>query len=282
MLLGCNIQYWWTSSFHYSLAHAPLVPTNFLASGALTWYVFLTLLLLVTSSQAQCSAHVHPMRGVLTNCFFVSAILCLRSGCHKHILLCLVWLYSWLFCVRCSLCICGILPHYSFLWCTGDMSFACEYPFQDPFSDISSRDPLHPSRSCWRCLPMCIKKSPSSFPSCLRPWTDFTLARQRHPQLCQNRWCPTTTNLRMHYLLSHSSQRWQTKWIWNWKSAMLSASYSEQTTLLCALACSCFFVMTYSTVFVRCQCYITDGEYDWCHSSCDVLKHCIYTAGGSI
>ena len=128
MLLGCDIQY-----FHYSLAHAPLVPTYFLASGAMTWYVFLTLLLLVTSSQAQRSARVHPARGALTNCSFASAILCLRSGCHKHILLCLAWLYSRLFCVGCSLRICGILPRYSFLRCAGDVSFACEStPFKTP------------------------------------------------------------------------------------------------------------------------------------------------------
>ena len=46
------------------------------------------------------------------------------------------------------------------------------------------------------------------------------------------------------------------------KSATLSASYSERTTPLRALACSCFFVTTYSTVIARCQCYLTDGEYD--------------------
>ena len=112
-------------------------------------YVFLTLLLLVTSSQAQHSAHVHPMQGALTNCSFVSAILYLCSRCYKHILLCLAGYTHGSFVLECSLCICGILLCYSFLWCAGDVSFTCKStPFKTPFSDISSRDPFHPSNLC--------------------------------------------------------------------------------------------------------------------------------------
>ena len=117
------------------------MPTYFLASRAMTWYVFLTLLLLVTSSQAQRSAHVHPVQGALTNCSFVSTILCLCSRCHnKHILLCLAWLYSRLFCVECSLCICCILLCYTFLWCAGDMSFECESTLSTPPSATSVQE----------------------------------------------------------------------------------------------------------------------------------------------
>ena len=55
---------------HTRTAHALLVPTYFLASGAMTWYVFLTLLLLVTSSQAQRSARVRPARGAFDKLLF--------------------------------------------------------------------------------------------------------------------------------------------------------------------------------------------------------------------